>query len=47
MIIYKQWMKRSRGGLNRLYCEGWYLFGLIPLYIRYVDYDLPLPAGKE
>ena len=40
MIIYRQWQKRGR---KRKYCEGWFLFGIIPLYIRYVDYDRPKP----
>lgn len=39
MIVYRQWQKRR--GAKRLFCEGWFLFGIIPLYLRYRDYDLP------
>ncbi len=34
MIIKKVWKQRSRGGLVEWYREGWYLFGIVPLYIR-------------
>lgn len=43
MIIYRRWQKRLRGG-RRLYCEGWFLLGIIPLYIRYLEYDLPVKS---
>ena len=42
MIVYKTWSERTRKGL-RLFCEGWFLFGLLPLYIRKLDYDLAPP----
>jgi len=34
MIIHKLWKKRSNGGCTVTYCEGWFLFGIIPLYIK-------------
>jgi hypothetical protein len=34
MIVHKIWVERSRGGLVTTRCEGWYLFGFIPLFIR-------------
>jgi hypothetical protein len=39
MIVYKQWfknMKRFGGDDKQWSCEGWFLFGFIPLYIRRV-----------
>lgn len=34
MIIYRQW-KKLRGNYGDIWvCEGWFLFGLIPLYIK-------------
>lgn len=34
MIVYRQWQERSQGGLKVLDCEGWFLFGVIPLYVK-------------
>lgn len=34
MIVYKKWVDRSDGGLMLWDCDGWYLFGIIPLYVR-------------
>lgn len=35
MIVYKQWRKPfSKFSTAEYICEGWFLFGLIPLYIR-------------
>ena len=34
MIVYRQWYKGRGLGLDPWKCEGWFLFGLIPLYIR-------------
>lgn len=34
MIIKKRWLQTSRFGTVEWEREGWYLFGLIPLYIR-------------
>ena len=34
MIIYKQWKKSSSLGAKTYTYEGWFLFGLVPLYIR-------------
>jgi len=36
MIVYRTWKSREDGGKTIVYHEGWYLFGLIPLYIREV-----------
>lgn len=37
MIVYKQWFKDNAQG-RRARFEGWYLFGLLPLYIRQVSF---------
>lgn len=35
MIVYKKWY--GLNGLERTQvCDGWFLFGIIPLYIRKV-----------
>jgi hypothetical protein len=34
MIVYKTWRERQSGGLIEYRWEGWYLFGLIPLYLK-------------
>lgn len=35
MITYKQSTTRNiKGGLYKIYIDGWYLFGIIPLYRR-------------
>ncbi len=34
MLTKKVWLQKSRMGLHEWQMEGWYLFGLIPLYIR-------------
>jgi len=34
MLVYKEWTERSNGGLTLIRCQGWYLFGLIPVYVR-------------
>lgn len=34
MIIYYHWMR------NRIMYDGWFLFGIIPLYIRRIDPDV-------
>jgi hypothetical protein len=34
MIVFKQWKKRSKFGIQVHAYEGWFLFGIIPLYIR-------------
>ena len=33
MIIKRVWYKYHRG-IRYKYCEGWFLFGIIPLYIK-------------
>jgi len=34
MIIYKQWDGRSSSEYDLVLCDGWFLFGVIPLYVR-------------
>lgn len=39
MIVYKRWQKLQR--ITRRVeadCDGWFLFGLIPLYIRRINH---------
>ena len=33
MIIYRKW-KKSYAGRTEAICDGWFLFGFIPLYVR-------------
>ena len=32
MITYKKWTREY--GSKRTLCDGWYLFGIVPLYAR-------------
>lgn len=34
MIVKKVWLQCRPGGLSEWEREGWYLFGIVPLYIR-------------
>jgi hypothetical protein len=34
MIVYKYWKEVKDYGLTVTHCSGYYLFGIIPLYIR-------------
>lgn len=34
MIVRKEWKRQGRGGLLSHSYDGWFLFGIIPLYIR-------------
>ncbi len=34
MIVYRTWFDREKGGRIIADCEGWFLFGVIPLYSR-------------
>jgi hypothetical protein len=34
MIVYKQWLKSNEAGTAMDRCDGWFLFGFIPLYVR-------------
>lgn len=38
MIVYKQWKETKHKNYSdvTIYYDGWYLFGVIPLYIRIV-----------
>lgn len=36
MIIEKQWSKKCCGIVEKTY-RGWFLFGIIPLYIKVVN----------
>lgn len=47
MIIYKQWKKTLAYGDVRLFCEGWFLLGFIPIYVKYYNYDLPRPRSDD
>jgi len=42
MIIYRQWREKK----SRHICDGWYLFGVIPLYVRYLNMDIPVLTRK-
>lgn len=35
-----------KSGLRRYIIEGWFLLGIIPLYIKIVDLDLPKTGGQ-
>lgn len=34
MIVRKEYIKSTKGGTQRIHTIGWYLFGVIPLYIK-------------
>ena len=34
MIIYKQWDEGRIASASMRACDGWFLFGVIPLYVR-------------
>jgi len=34
MIIHKKWKQYATYGQLKYYCEGWFLFGLIPLFVN-------------
>lgn len=34
MIVEKTWTKKGSYGVILTECRGWFLFGIIPLYIR-------------
>ena len=34
MIVRKSWCESCRGGLERYRWDGWFLFGIIPLYLH-------------
>jgi len=36
MIVYKRWRALKRFGKSDL-CDGWFLFGFIPLYVRVIE----------
>lgn len=40
MIVKRSWHKRSRSGCFIKYFEGWFLFGIIPMYIKSTDWKL-------
>ncbi len=39
MIVYKRWISRTQGGTRKHLCDGWFLFGVIPLYLRRVELE--------
>jgi hypothetical protein len=34
MIVYKRWIERHPSGMVKAQCDGWFLFGIIPIYVR-------------
>lgn len=34
MIMYRDWYFICNGGLEKYYWEGWFLLGIIPLYLK-------------
>jgi hypothetical protein len=34
MIVYKKWYESKETGWSGYDCDGWFLFGIVPLYIR-------------
>jgi len=34
MIVKKRWLQTARGTSKEWTMEGWYLFGLLPIYTR-------------
>lgn len=39
MIIYKQWIVDHKTWRQYVFCDGWFLFGKVPLYIRKIIKD--------
>ena len=39
MIIYKDWIEEKNGNIYT--CEGYYLFGFIPIFISKYNQDVP------
>lgn len=37
MLVNKLWQEKTNGGLTTWLCEGWYLFGFIPLLIKRIE----------
>jgi len=37
MIIYRQWTSRKAGSIKTHLYQGWFLLGIIPLYIRKIE----------
>lgn len=37
MIVYRAWKERYNGGHLVRHCDGWFLFGILPLYVRKVE----------
>lgn len=34
MIVYRDWIEYRGGVKKNIACEGWFLFGFIPLFVR-------------
>lgn len=34
MIVHRIFIKVTTGGYKRVHVHGWYLFGIIPIYIK-------------
>ena len=39
MVVYREWIVRSLGGLNKKRWSGWFLLGFIPIYLRIVTLE--------
>lgn len=39
MITYKAWVEMDDFKLYFIKCDGWFLFGFIPLYIRRITQE--------
>jgi hypothetical protein len=47
MIVWKEWRKTMSNSTDAWVYEGWFLFGLIPLYIRRHGTDATHGEHKE
>ncbi len=36
MLVYRQWTVAYAGRIRQR-CEGWYLFGVLPLYVKKIE----------
>jgi len=45
VIVYKDWVELKDG--KRYVCEGYFLFGKVPLFISKYDPDVPGNSDKK